>query len=289
MAYLTKQRDQNAKPCSDVIVALVELGVDINSQNSYNETALFLAINRDDILSVQTLLGLGADVNIKCCVLEETALHRACLQNLELLKLLLKVPSININSTDNRGVTALHLACHNNKPQQVALLLRQGADINCLTIRGETPIFYSIRPGAVPECAVSSLVQSKETSFEVMFRHIQNPKSNQDVAKCFLHRNKKDESLLLVGVKYGNLAAVRMLIEQLSLFDINETTEDGKTLIHHAMLQCQDTAMMEYLLERGVLPDVQDDKGNTALMYLFKKGPATHWRSDEVNIPNVNV
>ena len=92
--------------------------------------------------------------------------------------------------------------------------------------------------------------------------------------------------------------------------------------------------MMDYLLEQGVLPDIQDDKGdkyysicfnllfsqkfqtcfkikysmisaaqmnltcllsyhsysgNTALMYLFKKGPATHWRAGEVATPNMNV
>ena len=190
------------------------------------------------MFQISAIFFAGANVNIKCCVLEETALHRACLQNLELLKLLIKVPSIKINTADNRGVTALHLACHTNKPQQVALLLRHGADITALTLRGETPIFYSIRPSMVPECSVSSLVQSSETSFEVMFRHIQNPKNKLDSSKCFLHTNKKDESLLLVGVRYGNLAAVKILVEQLSLFDVNGRTEDGKHRSHHKVWGC---------------------------------------------------
>jgi ankyrin repeat protein len=53
------------------------------------------------------------------------------------------------NSHDQNKMYPLHLACESNRHQVVELLLKYGADMNVLTVRGNTPLHIASRTGSV--------------------------------------------------------------------------------------------------------------------------------------------
>ena len=85
----------------------------------------FKAILDNNIDTVKKLLYSGLDINIQDNE-KDTALHKACKKNkIELIKLLLAHPDIDVNITnenENKN-TALYHACNRNNIKIVKLLL----------------------------------------------------------------------------------------------------------------------------------------------------------------------
>lgn len=74
----------------EYITSLIERGADINSQNEYGQTPLWVAFNQGRISCARFLLKLGANPNTKDCY-GDTLLHRFCqLKFPEYVKILLE-------------------------------------------------------------------------------------------------------------------------------------------------------------------------------------------------------
>ena len=65
-------------------------------------------------------------------------------RNLDIVKKLLKAPTIDINCTDNRNFTPLHLSCYEGHLDVTELLLERGADVDAVDDNGRTPLFYAM-------------------------------------------------------------------------------------------------------------------------------------------------
>ena len=80
-----------------------------------------------------------------------TPLHRAVMnKNIEMVNLLLSVNTAEEiwvpidEKTLEDEFTPLHYACLTNQPKMIEILIKAGADINCLSISHNTPLHYAV-------------------------------------------------------------------------------------------------------------------------------------------------
>ncbi len=104
---------------------------EINSQNAYGNSALHEAARHGFLECVEILLGKGADTSLLNNK-GSTALHLACYGEdknefaIELVQIL--ASKIDVNAVDNRGVSALIAACSVGREDVITFLLDNGAD-----------------------------------------------------------------------------------------------------------------------------------------------------------------
>ena len=136
-----------------VIPDLCTPQIHIDHRDSAGRTALFYSLTCPDMHPVggarisvfEYLESKGADVNVRDdfgrSVLHEWQAASDGLKHGPSLEKLLK--HININSTDYKGQTALHLAVLNNNIPAVRQLLKHGADMEAHDINHITPLFLA--------------------------------------------------------------------------------------------------------------------------------------------------
>ncbi|GLH02477.1 E3 ubiquitin-protein ligase Ufd4 [Gryllus bimaculatus] len=121
------------------LLSQLDSGIDINSCDSYGNTALYWAAFRGHGHLVCLLLDKGAFVN--CRNLEGwTPLHAASRWGLTSCISLLLDGGANIESKTESGRTPLHVAANSGREQSVELLLVEGARINAKDNDGKRPL-----------------------------------------------------------------------------------------------------------------------------------------------------
>ena len=156
IAPLSRNNLVNAAHRGDLVVCrriLLERNVNVNSQDSYNSTALLLASQNGHTDVVRLLLDNNASVYVRDAD-GDTPLHSAADSgNLEITRMLLERRA-EVNYRNNLGSTPLHLASGDNvrrnldqvtrrvkvKPDRdvVQLLLDHGADARAQNLDGKT-------------------------------------------------------------------------------------------------------------------------------------------------------
>jgi ankyrin repeat protein len=133
LVMMTKEYPELEKEIEEIINENPE---EINKQNNYGFTALTLAAMNSNVNIVKLLLEHpNIDVNIRD-VDGWTVLMRVCkyntYSNIEIVKLLLKHPNIDVNIQDVDGWTALIVAVDNNIQSNIEIikLLLEHPDIN---------------------------------------------------------------------------------------------------------------------------------------------------------------
>jgi ankyrin repeat protein len=145
---------------------------------------------------------------------------------------------IDIDESDKRGLTALHLAIMKSNVTSVRFLLARGANPNVVDKCGHTPLHVAV-------------VLAK----------------NMDIVKLLLNQNDANVNYLdnngfdaLRFTKYNKYGLTE--IREIGDFDINCREENGWTPLHFAMIPINvETA--RYLLEKGADPTIGDNEGTT--------------------------
>ena len=129
------------------VKAALKNGADVNRKDEDGFTGLIWAVRDiDDIDAMKLLLDVPSiDMNIKNN-LGESALHLAVVEdNIEGLKLLLDVPSIDVNIVDNKGQSALHWAVKRDNIKGLKLLLKvPNIDMNTLDDDGRSALYQAV-------------------------------------------------------------------------------------------------------------------------------------------------
>ena len=158
--------------------AWIKSGADVNIADEYGTTTLFIAIWKEDLITVIKLIEAGADVNIandagtsplRVAVLGgldtcldvlvkagadvnedgklTTALIDAVRQkNINCLTILLEAGA-DVNKTDSEGASTLHYAAFNADSKYTELLLNAGADVNIVDSYSNTALTRASRCG----------------------------------------------------------------------------------------------------------------------------------------------
>src|SRR5690606_28657809 len=125
---------------SDVMEYLLKLpGIEVNKQNVYNETALYLAVESRSSAVIPLLLAHpGIDPNLASTEYLRTPLMAAAIdyRNLRNLDKLLEFPGINLNAQDANKMTALHIATLSGNAYAVYSLLCE-PDIDCSLVNNK--------------------------------------------------------------------------------------------------------------------------------------------------------
>lgn len=131
---------------TEIFEMLLEKGAKINDLSGKN-TALLLAVERNDLNKVKKLVKLGADPNIngkngKNCLL--TAITREYRDNTDIVSELIDAGAdLNVRNNEH-GHTPLMIAIFRNNQKIIDKILEKSFDINIRSDNGSTALLYSL-------------------------------------------------------------------------------------------------------------------------------------------------
>ncbi len=120
------------------VVALIQMGADVNKRGNLMYPPLHLALDKDRHSIAVALIQAGADVNLPDAT-GKTPLHRAVMQSQETFVRTLVKLGADTNAKDEQGRTPLHVITTSN-PDIVDLLVANNARLNEKDINGNTPL-----------------------------------------------------------------------------------------------------------------------------------------------------
>ena len=149
----------------DATKALIDGGVDINHRNSHGETAVYRVSSIQDdrfpLLSAQILRFLidsGADIQIENNWHESPLWIASSNGNLNLVGMLLDAGA-NVESYDEDGDTPLAIAAQYGKLRTAELLIKYGANIESEDNKGNTPLMTAAERGGSCKKVVQFLLK----------------------------------------------------------------------------------------------------------------------------------
>ena len=132
----------------EICQLLIDGGADVNMENNSNQSPLMIALEADEVNIdlIKLLIDTGADINFKDSegdspLIVASEQH----QDLELMRVFLNTPNINVNIVDRRGRTALHEAVILSNIDMCKLLIEYGADVNIQDNDGDTPLLKAFK------------------------------------------------------------------------------------------------------------------------------------------------
>ncbi|XP_056150230.1 ankyrin repeat and SOCS box protein 2-like [Lampris incognitus] len=129
-------------------VLLTALPGMVNKVTDKGQTALFLAVSRDQMSCVHILLEKGADPDI-ITKDRETPLYKACERENAAMVALLLNHGAAVNAHCIQGWTALQEAVYRNNVEVCEMLVKAGAKLSPANIYGITPLFTAAQSGRV--------------------------------------------------------------------------------------------------------------------------------------------
>lgn len=236
-----------------IVEKLLEHGAPINSVSRNNDTPLILAIKNCPTL-VPRFLELGADPNI-APFHGLTALANAVQipgDDPALVELLIK-HGANVNKVNSRHYTALHFAVANGSLNKIDALLSHGADPNVRDQDGHTPFQFSTG-------VVRRHLMDRFRGRDIVYAPL-NDVLDMTLQQRRIFTDRSEE--ILAACRSGTLATVRMLFDR-HMIDYDMFL--GSTFALHAAVEGGNTAVVDFLLSKGVQLSNRNSIGDTPLI-----------------------
>jgi ankyrin repeat protein len=212
---------------------LIDAKADVNAQNIYGRTPLMNSVENLEVAKL--LIENGADL-AKRDEKGSTALHMACEEGeVDVVQLLIDAKA-DVNAQNNDGRTPLMWV---KEGLLAKLLIENGADLEVEDDTGSTTLYYACLRGVE---VVHILIDAKaDVNAQNIYGRtpLMNSVENLDVAKLLIENGadlaKKDEdgnTALHMACDKGVADVVQLLIDAKA--DVNARNNDGKTpLINH--------------------------------------------------------
>ena len=196
----------------DVIGALIQHHADVNLKDNGGTTPLLAACMFGHEECVDALIQHHADVNLGCAG-DNTPLIMACGYPV-IVQRLLDVNDIDINHTNTRSWTALHMAGHCGNVDVVKILLNhKESNVNASgTAYGHTPLFLACTNGH--DEAAGALVQHH---------------ADVNIA------DNEGDTPLIAACSQGHRNIIQRLLD-ISETDVNQSNKKSATALHMACL-----------------------------------------------------
>lgn len=120
-----------------LVESMLDYNIDVNEVNHVGDTALFIATFDRNMEMIKFLLNRDADINIRNNE-GQTVLHFTLN---EMTQIFIDHKS-NIHNIDFEGCTPLHSVCEHADLQTIKCLLKNGANLNSLNLKGRTPLLH---------------------------------------------------------------------------------------------------------------------------------------------------
>ncbi len=210
-------------------------------------TPLMKAIsNKNSYKKVKQEMEKAVDVNAKD-FFDRTALHYAAANNMKLDKetmALLKKYSVIVDSQDKDGNTPLMYAAQFDNGEAVKRLIENECDVNMRNNKGQIALMFSIANGDIQ--ITRWLLNARSMLGTVDFNH--KP-----------------------AVAYARTSEMFELLMKNEGGDEEEEIRES-ILLFMAMDQSNNSGALSALLQKGVNVNIQDEHGNTALIYAAYYG-----------------
>ena len=265
------------KKYGDIVILLLKYNVDVNLQNIYGATALYMACKNNAIHIATDLLKSGADPNIKTNR-GQTPLILATIKCYgDMVKLLLEY-NVDVNHNAN-GATALYIAYKNNFIGIVTDLLKCGADPTISSTT--TPLMLALSKSHdemvikfTKYSAKFSNLGTKEASEALYIASAWNAiESATNLLKAGTDPNKTMKrngwTPLMIATMKGFDKIVKLLLQY--NVDVDIQSIGGDTALSIAC-ENNDIHIATALLKGGADPNIQKRNGWTPLMIATMKG-----------------
>jgi len=138
---------------TETVKSLLAAGADVDVTDDAGETALSVAIYKDDTQTIKVLLDAGADLGAKDSLGMTSLISAAMLSTSPVVRVLLDAGA-DVNAKSIGGFTALMFAVGPTGLDKVRILLDAGADVNAKTENGYSALISAETDGHTEIAAV---------------------------------------------------------------------------------------------------------------------------------------
>ena len=203
----------------DAVKALLTCGADPNHKDTAGWTPLHMSVYASTPECLRLLLNAKADIDIKNNYGNTTLALAVRIEDEPDFSELLLSHGADIECTTSLGWTPLHSAAKHKHPKQVSLLLKKGANINASTSNGQTALHLAIISKS--SAVVKILLDNRGIDYE---------------------RNLDNESTAIhLAAQYSDIETLRILKDaNLSNIDLNAMDADGDMALDIARWRRED-------------------------------------------------
>lgn len=244
---------------------ILDMMKDVNARNANGESALYIAVQKNQKEIGEMLLAKGADI------------FSTNNQNFSPLRLALQpnnpaanwlITSKTIHATDGYGNTPLHYVSEWGMEEAVLYLLTRGANPVAKNANGEIPLFSAVK--ADNANLISKLIVGGSTIFardnlgstplHTAVRWSAGNSANYLISHGIEidAQNMAGKSALAEAVSSGNTHLTNLLLENGA--DVNLTDNAGKTILIDS-IKSESPATVKLLLDYGANPNIQEING----------------------------
>ena len=263
--------------CGDdeAVQFLLDLGVNVNYNNSETQTALILASAAGQEEVVELLLSAGANINHK----DNYGYTALMVSKTNKIFLLLLQPTADIDITKHKGLTQLMIASDLGRLAVVDCLLRLNNDPNIQTKTGWSAIMFASRNGhlqVVQLLLVKNADPNACTNAECTALMFTSHNGYHQVVEILLNKGANPNiqadngwTALISASQNGHHQVAEVLLQRGA--DPNIHSNEGWTAL---MVASQNgyLQVVEILLKENADPNAHDHKGWTALMFGSQNG-----------------
>jgi ankyrin repeat protein len=258
---------------SEVVTALINANIDVNSKNEKGCTPLWLVSQRGKLQIVSLLLEIS-NIKIDLCNKDKlTPLHiAASYGHTEVVSILLD-KGATIQASAKVGIMPLHLAAQKGHTGIVTLLIDRGADKDVASKDNKyRPLHFAAENG---HNEVTEVLLGKDANIEAKAKYKTTPLylaakgGYVEAARLLLDKGAKIEVIttdrqdrpLHAAIERGHIEVVRLLLERGA---DKEVPVRNYTALHLAVEKGQ-TEIVEILLDKGAKIETANNNGTTAL------------------------
>lgn len=222
--------------------------IDIEYSDDSGCTAFYRASQKGNVEIVMDLISYSVDVN-KTNELGLTPLQAACNYNqISVVKELLKCDNIDIEHTDNTGSTAFYWTCQKGNVQIVKELISHSVDVNTNDVNGLSPLQAACCHHNMK--VVDELLNCDQIDID--------------------HSHYSGCTAFYLACQERKVEIVEKFINH--TVDVNICNMDGLTPIQAACYNNHEDVIKKLLINDDIAIDQSDNFGRTALFLAYQRG-----------------